>query len=86
MELTLLEQYIPNWKRFCDAYTPKKDFQEAFLERFAIIEDPLLRENVGKRINVELGILLLHHGEVSNASYKKIIHLFKEDGSAPISR
>ncbi len=79
MELSLLEQHIPNWKRFCDMYHPKKDFQDAFLERFSIIEDEELRENVGKRINVELGILLLHHGEVSNASYKKIIHLFKED-------
>ncbi len=79
MELTLLEQHIPNWKRFCDMYHPKKDFQDAFLERFSIIEDEELRENVGKRINVELGILLLHHGEVSSISYKKIIHLFKEE-------
>ena len=79
METTLLELYIPNWKRFCDMYQPKQDFQDAFLERFSIIEDEELCENVGKRINVELGILLLHHGEVSNASYKKIIHLFKED-------
>ncbi len=81
METTLLELYIPNWNRFCDMYHPKKDFQDAFLERFSIIEDETLRENVGKRINVELGILLLHRGEVSNISYKKIIHLFKEDVS-----
>lgn len=82
METTLLELYIPNWNRFCDMYKPKQDFQDAFLERFSIIEDETLRMNVGKRINVELGILLLHRGEVSNISYKKIIHLFKEDAPA----
>jgi hypothetical protein len=81
METLFLQNYIPNWQRFCDSYKPKADFQEAFMERFSLIEDEEIRQNIGKKINVELGILLLHHEEIDESSFLGIINLFKESKS-----
>lgn len=76
MDTTLLLRYIPNWQRFCEVYKPENDFIEAFLHRLSLIEDIGIYENMSKHVNVELGILLLHHEELDESSYENIMHLF----------
>ena len=73
-----IDTYIPNWKRFCDAYKPDTIFVEAFSERIHLIKDEELRISVSKKINVDLGILLLAHKEVNEWVFDEILESIKE--------
>lgn len=70
--------HIPNWNRFCEKYHPKKVFIHAFEERIDLIEDEEVRISVGKKINVDLGILLLAHKEVNEGVFGEILLSIKE--------
>jgi hypothetical protein len=69
---------IPNWNRFCEKYKPKKVFMHAFEERIELIEDEELKVSVSKKINVDLGILLLAHKEVNEWVFGEILQSIKE--------
>ena len=73
-----IETYIPNWKRFCESYSPDKVFLQSFEERIGIIKDEELRIGVAKKINVDLGILLLAHKEVNEWVFDEILDSIKE--------
>jgi hypothetical protein len=73
-----IETHIPNWKRFCESYNPDKIFLTSFESRMSIIEDEELRISVAKKINVELGILLLAHKEVNESVFDEILDSIKD--------
>ncbi len=75
---TFIETYIPNWKRFCDSYKPDNAFIQAFDQRIHLIKDEENRINVSKKINVDLGILLLAHKEVNEGVFDEILESIKE--------
>lgn len=54
MEQNLINNYIPNWKRFIEKYNPEKEFMETFLDQLSDIDDTEDQITVAKRINVEL--------------------------------
>jgi hypothetical protein len=50
----------------------------AFEERIELIEDEELKVSVSKKINVDLGILLLAHKEVNEWVFGEILQSIKE--------
>lgn len=73
-----IETHIPNWQRFCNSYSPDSAFLKAFEWRIGIIEDEEVRIGVAKKINVDLGILLLAHKEVNEWVFDEILDSIKE--------
>ncbi|GAB0174728.1 MAG: hypothetical protein HHAS10_06070 [Candidatus Altimarinota bacterium] len=73
-----LLEHIPNWKRFCEIHHPKKNFIQSFTERLELIEDEELRILVSKKINVELGILLLGHKEIDEGVVSEMLNSIQE--------
>ncbi len=54
MELSSITTYLPNWDRFIQKYNPDIEFIEALLTRVSTLEESIIRENVLKKINIEL--------------------------------
>jgi hypothetical protein len=73
MENSLILAYLPNWNRFSEKYNPDPEFVEAFFSRLSIFEDLQLQENICKRINIELGMLLLHDIEITHEMFSSIL-------------
>ncbi len=78
MDATTLHIALPNWDRFCEKYQPDPVFVEAFVTRLSALEESVIRENILKRINVELGILLLHDVEVGREMFQVILESMQE--------
>ncbi len=73
MELSSSATYLPNWDRFIQKYNPDIEFVEAFLVRISTLEGSTLQENILKKINVELWILLLSDNEINKDMYRSIL-------------
>lgn len=78
MEQNLINNYIPNWKRFIEKYNPEKEFMETFLDQLSDIDDTEDQITVAKRINVELWILLLHDREINSNLFSSILESMSE--------
>lgn len=79
MDTTTLHLLIPNWDRFCEKYQPDPVFTEAFITRISVLENSVIRDNILKRINIELGILILHDVEVGRDMFQVILESMQSD-------
>ena len=78
MDATTLHIALPNWDRFCVKYQPNPVFTEAFITRISALENSAIRDSILKRINIELGILLLHDVEVGRDMFQIILESMQE--------
>lgn len=72
-ETHTISTLIPNWNHFCNKYHPHEDFIDAFISRVTTLDDTTLQEALLKRINIELGILLLHDTEIDAETYALLL-------------
>ena len=77
MELSSIIDHLPNWNHFLEKYNPDLEFIEAFFTRLSSIEDSSILENILKRINIELWILILHDVEIDHKLYLSILESIK---------
>ncbi len=77
MEISSITSHLPNWNRFLEKYDPDLEFIEAFFTRLSSIEDSDILENILKRINIELWILILHDIEIDHELYVSILESIK---------
>lgn len=64
---------LPNWDRFSEKYHPDPEFLEALTIRIDSLDDMELKKNILTRINVEIGILLLHDTEIDKKMYTSLL-------------